>query len=116
AVRGRVRSTPARGGQRGRAGNRRNACFALPAGTLAEVDWVTEESRRRVRTAAVVARRPCDGKVQVYAFGGWGPDEAARLRRRAGPSPLASRPRSRHASNVRAHERGTGARPPAARA
>jgi len=69
--------------QKGKGSNRRNACFALPAGTLTELDWVTEESRRRVRTAAVVAARPCDGKVQVYAFGGWGPDEAARLRQRA---------------------------------
>src|SRR5262245_5721162 len=42
--------------KKGKGDNRRNACFALPEGTLAEVDWVTEELRKPVRTQAVVAR------------------------------------------------------------
>jgi hypothetical protein len=47
------------------------------------VDWVTEQSRKPVRTQAVVLRRPGEKDVRVYAFGGWGPDEEARVRRRA---------------------------------
>lgn len=58
--------------RKGRGRNRRNACFALPVGTLTEVDWVTEKSRRRVQTQAVVVRRAGERKVRVYAFGGWG--------------------------------------------
>jgi hypothetical protein len=69
--------------KKGKGSNRRNACFALPLGTVAEVDWVTEESRRRVRTQAVVLRREGQKDVKVYAFGGWGPEEEGRVRRRA---------------------------------
>jgi len=69
--------------RKGKGSNRRNACFGLPVGTVTEVAWVTEASRRPVRTAAVVARRPSDKKVGVYAFGGWGPQEGARVRQRA---------------------------------
>jgi hypothetical protein len=69
--------------KKGKGTNRRNACFALPVGTVTAVDWVTEESRKAVRTEAVVVRRPQDKDVKVYAFGGWGPQEAARVRRRA---------------------------------
>lgn len=57
--------------RKGRGDNRRNACFALPVGTVTTVDWVTEDTRRPVRTAAVVVRRPGEKRVQVYAFGGW---------------------------------------------
>jgi DDE family transposase len=57
--------------RKGRGSNRRNACFALPVGTVTTVDWVTEESRQAVQTAAVVVQRPGETKVQVYAFGGW---------------------------------------------
>jgi hypothetical protein len=69
--------------KKGKGSNRRNACFALPLGTVTEVDWVTEGSRRPVRTRAVVLRRPGEKDVKVYAFGGWGPDEEAGARRRA---------------------------------
>jgi hypothetical protein len=69
--------------RKGRGNNRRNACFALPLGTVTEVDWVTEASRRRVRTQVVVLRRPREKDVKVYAFGGWGADEGSRLRQRA---------------------------------
>jgi hypothetical protein len=61
--------------RKGRGGNRRNACFDQPAGTIQTVEWVTEESRRRVRTRAVVAERP-GGRVAVYAYGGWAPARA----------------------------------------
>jgi hypothetical protein len=57
--------------RKGTGRNRRNACFALPVGTLTTVDWVTEKSGRPVRTEAVVGRRPGEGRVRVYAFGGW---------------------------------------------
>jgi hypothetical protein len=57
--------------KKGRGVNRRNACFSLPVGTVTQVDWVTERSRRPVQTAAVVVQRPGERPVQVYAFGGW---------------------------------------------
>jgi hypothetical protein len=69
--------------KKGQGSNRRNACFALPVGTVTLVDWVTEVSRKAVRTQAVVLRRPKEQDVKVYAFGGWGPNEAARVQRRA---------------------------------
>lgn len=58
--------------RKGRGCNRRNACFSLPVGTITEVDWMTEPSRRRVQTQAVVVRRPGEKAVKVYALGGWG--------------------------------------------
>lgn len=63
--------------RKGRGDNRRNACFALPVGTVTTVDWVTEQSHRPVQTAAVVVRRPGDDQVHVYAFGGWTAGRAA---------------------------------------
>jgi hypothetical protein len=69
--------------KKGRGSNRRNACFALPLDTVTDVTWVTEESRKPVQTQAVVLQRPGEKAVRVYAFGGWGPAEEARLRRRA---------------------------------
>ena len=79
--------------KKGQGPNRRNACFLLPLGTITEVDWVTETSRQRVRTQAVVRRRPKGKEVRVYAFGGWGPAEAARVRRRARLAAMAYRRR-----------------------
>jgi hypothetical protein len=58
--------------RKGRGNNGRNACFALPLGTITEVTWKTEKSRRQVRTQAVVLRRSGERTVKVYAFGGWG--------------------------------------------
>lgn len=57
--------------RKGQGSNRRNACFALPVGTVTEVQWVTERSRRSVQTQAVVVQRPREKRPQVYAFGGW---------------------------------------------
>jgi hypothetical protein len=62
--------------RKGRGVNRRNACFALPVGTVTTTAWQTEDSRRPVRTRVAVAHRPGDGKVQVYAFSGWRSDRA----------------------------------------
>jgi Transposase DDE domain len=62
--------------KKGRGNNRRNACFALPLGTITEIDWVTDESRKPVTTRVVVQERAQDNKVMVYAFAGWGADEA----------------------------------------
>jgi hypothetical protein len=58
--------------RKGRGNNRRNACFALPLGTITEIEWKTEKSRQPVRTQAVVLRRAGERSVKVYAFGGWG--------------------------------------------
>jgi hypothetical protein len=68
--------------RKGTGTNRRNACFALPVGTVTQVAWVTEQSRKPVKTQAVVVQRPSE-KPQVYAFGGWGAAQAARLAPRA---------------------------------
>jgi hypothetical protein len=57
--------------RKGKGTNRRNRCFELPVGTVTEVDWVTENTRRQVQTQAAVVRHPGEKKVQVYAFGGW---------------------------------------------
>lgn len=62
--------------RKGRGPNRRNACFELPVGTVTQVDWVTEDKRRPVQTQVAVLRRPADGRVQVYAFGGWSASRA----------------------------------------
>lgn len=62
--------------RKGRGSNRRNACFALPVGTVTLLDWITEDRRRPVQTRAVVGRRPGESKVQVYAFAGWRPGRA----------------------------------------
>jgi hypothetical protein len=69
--------------RKGRGNNRRNACFALPVGTITEVQWVTEERRRRVQTQAVVLRRAGERSVKVYAFGGWGAAQAVGRARQA---------------------------------
>lgn len=58
--------------RKGRGCNRRNACFSLPVGTITAVDWVTDRSRQRVQTQAVVMRRPGEKAIKVYAFAGWG--------------------------------------------
>jgi hypothetical protein len=57
--------------RKGSGSNRRNDCFERPAGTVTQVDWVTEQSRRPVRTQAVVVRRRGEERLAVYAFGGW---------------------------------------------
>jgi hypothetical protein len=69
--------------RKGRGHNRRNACFALPVGTITEVEWKTEKTRRPVRTQAVVLRRGSERSVKVYAFGGWGPQAALGRARQA---------------------------------
>jgi hypothetical protein len=79
--------------KKGRGSNRRNAAFALPVGSVTELDWVTEESRKAVKTQAVVLRRRGEKQVRVYAFGGWGPQEQQRVARRARLAKMAYRRR-----------------------
>jgi hypothetical protein len=69
--------------RKGRGTNRRNACFALPVGTITAVEWQTEKSRQRVQTQAVVVRRAGERTVKVYAFGGWGTSAALTRARQA---------------------------------
>ena len=57
--------------RKGSGSNRRNECFSHPVGTLEEVSWTTEDSRRKVTTKAVVIRRSKTEEVKVYAYGGW---------------------------------------------
>jgi Transposase DDE domain len=94
--------------KKGRGTNRRNACFGLPVGTVTRVDWVTEESRKRVRTEAVVLRRPGEKDVKVYAFGGWGPRKAKRLGRRAQQAQRAYRRRFGIETSYRQQNEGKG--------
>jgi hypothetical protein len=94
--------------KKGQGNNRRNACFALPVGTVTEVGWVTEQSRKPVRTQVVVLRRPQDEKVQVYAFGGWGSPEAARVRQRARLAKRAYRRRFGIETSYRQQHQGQG--------
>jgi hypothetical protein len=79
--------------KKGKGNNRRNASFLLPLGTVTEVDWLTEKSRKPVKTQAVVLLRPHEKEVKVYAFGGWGADEQERLRQRARLAKMAYRRR-----------------------
>jgi hypothetical protein len=69
--------------RKGRGDNRRNAVFALPAGTVTTVDWVTEKSRRPVSTAAAVAYDEHKQRPAVYAFGGWRAGRAVAAARQA---------------------------------
>lgn len=69
--------------RKGKGSNARNDWFARPAGEVFTAAWRTDRSRRRARTAAVVGRRPRDGKVLVYAFGGWGAGAARSAAERA---------------------------------
>ena len=63
--------------RKGAGTNRRNARFGDPVGSVADVSWTTEKSRRSVTTASVVVHRPGEKQTKVYAFGGW-TAEAAR--------------------------------------
>jgi hypothetical protein len=87
--RGRSYVAPLR--RKGRGSNARNDWFARPAGQVFTAAWRTDRSRRRVRTAAVRGRRPRDGKVLVYAFGGWGAGAARSAAERARRGRLARR-------------------------
>jgi hypothetical protein len=68
--------------RKGRGNNRRNACFALPVGTVATTEWVTEDRRLPVQTPVVVVQRPGE-KVGVYAFEGWNSKRAVTAARSA---------------------------------
>jgi hypothetical protein len=57
--------------RKGKGSNRRNAAWKLPVGTVTELDWVTESTRRPVQTQAVVVQRPREKGRKVYAFRGW---------------------------------------------
>jgi hypothetical protein len=63
--------------RKGRGTNRRNACFALPVGTVQTVAWRTERTRRAVQTRVVVVQGPGAKDVRVLAFRGWGAGRAA---------------------------------------
>jgi hypothetical protein len=67
--------------RKGRGLNRRNACFALPTGTMTRVDWKTEKTRQRVATDVLVDHG-AGGAVKVFAFGGWSAGAATSAHRR----------------------------------
>lgn len=69
--------------RKGKGTNRRNACYAQPRGTLATMEWVTEKSRKSVRTRVLVWQRKSESQARVYAFGGWGQGTAVSEARRA---------------------------------
>jgi hypothetical protein len=68
----------------GRGGNRRNACWDLPGGSVTAVRWETDRGGRPVSTWAVVGQRRGERRKRVWAFGGWGAAEASAALRAAG--------------------------------
>jgi hypothetical protein len=77
--------------RKGQGPNARNDWFERPHGQVFSACWTTDRSRRKTRTSAVVGRRPHDGKVMVYAFGGWGQGAARAAAAKAGRARLARR-------------------------
>jgi hypothetical protein len=77
--------------RKGQGSNPRNDWFGRPPGEVFTARWTTKRSRRPARTQAVVGRRPHDGKVMVYAFGGWGAGAARSAAERARRARLARR-------------------------
>jgi len=69
--------------RKGTGTNKRNAVFALPAGTVTELAWTTENTRQKVTTAVVVAWETRVARSKVYGFGGWGEEAAVTAGRRA---------------------------------
>jgi Transposase DDE domain len=69
--------------RKGKGNNRRNAAWLLEVGTVTSVAWKTEKGSRPVSTRALVARRPGEKDKKVYAFGGWGAEQARSELRRA---------------------------------
>jgi hypothetical protein len=69
--------------KKGKGDNRRNAAWRLAEGSVARVEWKTERGNRPVGTEAVVLRRPGEREKRVYAFGGWGAEQARSELRRA---------------------------------
>jgi Transposase DDE domain len=69
--------------KKGNGKNRRNAAWDLEVGTVTEVDWKTEQTRRAVETQAVVVQRPGEKDKKVYAFRGWDAEQARSEARRA---------------------------------
>jgi hypothetical protein len=63
--------------KKGSGENRRNAAWEKDVGSVTTVEWVTEKSRQRVTTEAVVVRRRGERQKKVYAFGGGGKGEAS---------------------------------------
>lgn len=77
--------------RKGKGKNARNDWFERPHDQVFTACWTTDKSRRPTRTSAVVGRRPHDGKVMVYAFGGWGKGAARSAAERARRARLARR-------------------------
>jgi hypothetical protein len=69
--------------RKGNGTNRRNACYSKPSGTVATVEWVTEKSRKPVRTRVLVWKRRTESRSRVYAFSGWGAARAGSEAKRA---------------------------------
>jgi Transposase DDE domain len=69
--------------RKGKSDNRRNAIWQLEVGTVTTVQWKTDATNKPVSTQAVVLRRPKDKEKKVYAFGGWGLEQARSAARRA---------------------------------
>jgi hypothetical protein len=69
--------------KKGNSKNKRNAVWDLELGAVTEVNWKTDKGNKPVSTLAVVLRRPKERDKKVYAFGGWGAEEARSQARRA---------------------------------
>lgn len=69
--------------KKGEGSNPRNDFWEMEVGAVAEVGWKTKKTRKAVSTLVVVVKRPREKDKKVYAFGGWGADEARSQVRRA---------------------------------
>jgi hypothetical protein len=67
--------------RKGLSRNRRNQCFEGDNGTIRWAEWVTEKTRRTVRTQVVLWKR--DSKTMALAFAGWNDTGASTAQRQA---------------------------------
>ena len=69
--------------RKGRGTNRRNACFGWPHGTIGDLTWTTEKTRKAVTVRVLVWQRAGQASTKVYAFAGWSEERAVAETRRA---------------------------------
>jgi hypothetical protein len=69
--------------RKGNKRNRRNAIWDLDVGTVSEVCWRTDKTRKQVSTQALVWQLPREKRKKVFAFGGWDEAQARSQIRRA---------------------------------
>jgi hypothetical protein len=69
--------------RKGNKKNARNQLFDLPTGTVRDVSWTTDQTRKKVSTETLVWKHKHTKEVKVFAFGGWDENEARSQQQRA---------------------------------